>query len=169
MVSEPKAVTSINRVSPSDKPRETPSIFGRKEARRAFKEEAEPAPQEKSDEFSQEDLQSAWNSFGKEQTNLADTNKLILNREIRKGDNHEVILQLTSSLEVSFLEKVETELVQFLRSVLRNDYITLKSEILKNDDDSKKLYTSKDIFDYMLKQNANIKDLKDRLGLDFDY
>ena len=156
-------------MSPPDKPRETPSIFGRKEARRSLKEEAEAVSEEKSNEFSQEDLQSAWKNFGKEQTNLADTNRLILNREIRKGENHEVILHLTSSLEVSFLEKVETELVQFLRFKLRNDHITLKSEILKDDDDSKKLYTSRDIFDYMLKQNANLKDLKDRLGLDFDY
>ncbi|MBC6400636.1 MAG: hypothetical protein GDA37_06415 [Ekhidna sp.] len=169
MVSEPGTSAVIDRPLHSDRPKETPSIFGRKKAKREFKEEPESVHEKKANEFSLEDLQSAWKRFGEAQTNVADTNKLILSRAIMKGENHEVILQLASQLEVSFLEKIETDLVQFLRSTLSNDHVVLKREVIKDEDESKKLYTSKEIFEYMIKQNPNLKDLKDRLGLDFDY
>ena len=68
----------------------------------------------------------------------------------------------------SFLEKFDTELVQFLRKELDNDHIVIRTE-LEEMKEEKKLYTSTDIFDYMVKQNPDLKDLKDRLGLDFDY
>lgn len=87
---------------------------------------------------------------------------------MKKGENHSIILLLGSQLEVSFLEKFDTELVQYLRSELHNDHIVIRTQI-EEIKDEKKLYTSTDIFDYMVKQNPDLKDLKDRLGLDFDY
>jgi len=100
---------------------------------------------------------------------VADTDKLILSRTIRKGANNEVIIQLASQLEVNFLDKLEIDLVRFLRAALRNDHVVVRREILRENNDSKKLYTSRDIFEYMLKQNPNLEYLRDRLGLDFDY
>ncbi len=79
-----------------------------------------------------------------------------------------MVITLGSQLEVSFLEKFDTELVQFLRNELKNDHVVLRREI-EEIEVTKKLYTSKDIFDEMVKQNPDLQDLKDRLGLDFDY
>lgn len=93
---------------------------------------------------------------------------MILNKKVSKGEEHKVVIHLGSQLEVSFLEKFEVELVQFLRNELKNDHVTLKRDIAQ-EEETKKLYTSKDIFEEMMRQNPNLKDLKDRLGLDFDY
>ena len=113
-------------------------------------------------------MQETWKKFGSEKPNAGDTDKLILNREVSKGEGHKVIIHLASQLEVSFLEKLEVELIQFLRSTLENDHITLERSIVQ-EEETKKLYTSKDIFEHMVKENPALKDLKDRLGLDFDY
>ncbi len=118
--------------------------------------------------FSDEDLQKAWKVFADQKPNAGDTDKLILGKKVKKGEDHSVIITLGSQLEVSFLEKFDTELVQFLRNELMNDHIVIRREI-EEIEESKKLYTSKDIFDEMVKQNPDLKDLKDRLGLDFDY
>ena len=122
----------------------------------------------KETDFSDEELQKTWRAFAAQKTNAGDTDKLILGKQIKKGEGHSVILVLGSQLEVSFLEKFDTELVQFLRKELHNDHIVIRTE-LEEMKEEKKLYTSTDIFDYMVKQNPDLKDLKDRLGLDFDY
>jgi len=120
--------------------------------------------------FTEEALKAAWKKFGEEREDAGDTDKLILNREIKKCEEHAVIIHLASQLEVSFLEKLEVDLIQFLRSALKNDHIVLRREIMKNEEgEKKKLYTSKDIFEHMVKENPHLQDLKDRLGLDFDY
>lgn len=79
-----------------------------------------------------------------------------------------MIIHLASQLEVSFLEKMEVELIRYLRSTLENDHITLERDIVQQEE-TKKLYTSKDIFEHMANENPDLQDLKDRLGLDFDY
>ncbi|MEP1032900.1 hypothetical protein [Ekhidna sp.] len=113
-------------------------------------------------------MQKTWKKFEEQKTDAGDTERLVLSKSVKKGDNHSIIIMLGSQLEVSFLEKFDTELVQYFRSELENDHIVLRTEIAEIKDE-KKLYTSTDIFDYMVKQNPDLKDLKDRLGLDFDY
>ncbi len=131
-------------------------------------EDATPVIDKKATDFSEEDLQKAWTAFSDQKVNAGDTDKLVLGKTLKKGEDHSVIIMLGSQLEVSFLEKFDTELVQFLRNQLKNDHIVIRTEIAEIEDE-KKLYTSTDIFDYMVKQNPDLKDLKDRLGLDFDY
>jgi DNA polymerase-3 subunit gamma/tau len=91
-----------------------------------------------------------------------------LSKSLAKGEKDEVIIKLKSQLEVSFLERLETDITQHLRSALKNDHILLKKEV-EEVQETDKLYTSSDIYEYMVKQNPKLKDLKDRLGLDFDY
>ncbi len=164
--SKPKA-SPVLRPSTSDKPKETPSIFGKKKTKEEVVE-ASPVKEKKETKFSEDDLQNAWKGFADQKTNAGDTDRLVLSKSVKKGDNHSVIIMLGSQLEVSFLEKFDTELVQYLRAELQNDHIVLRTEIAEIEEE-KKLYTSTDIFDYMVKQNPDLKDLKDRLGLDFDY
>ncbi|MEM6737586.1 MAG: hypothetical protein AAF620_16105 [Bacteroidota bacterium] len=109
-----------------------------------------------------------WKEFGRKKDDVGDADRLILNRKVEKGEGHAIVIHLASQLEVSFLEKLEVELIQFLRSELKNDHIVLSRKIMQ-EVGVKKLYTSKDIFDHMLKENPHLKDLKDRLGLDFNY
>lgn len=150
-------------------PKDTPSIFGKKKV--AEKKEEESAStsilDKKKEEFSDEDLQNIWKQFSKERES-ADTDKLIMSRQVKKGEDYDIIIYLSSQLEGSFLDKFDTELIQYLRTELKNDHISLKREVSQVAE-VKKLYTSKDIFEHMVKQNPALQDLKDRLGLDFDY
>lgn len=164
----PKAAPVVIQPPSSDKPKETPSIFNRKKKSEETGEEAPSVLDKKAEEFSEEALQKTWMAFSDNWPEAGDTDRLILNKEVKKGQEHEVVILLGSQLEVSFLEKFEVELVQYLRTELNNDHITLKRDIIQ-EEEAKKLYTSTDIFDYMVKQNPDLKDLKDRLGLDFDY
>ena len=152
----------------SSKPKETPSIFNRKKEKEVPIDDKTPAIAEKTEEFSEDALRRSWKSFSENRKEVGNTDKLILNKDVSEGENYSVIIHLNSQLEVSLLEKFEVELVQFLRTELKNDRITLKKEIIRTEE-SKKLYTSTDIFDYMRKQNPHLINLKDRLGLDFDY
>jgi DNA polymerase-3 subunit gamma/tau len=95
--------------------------------------------------------------------------QLIFNRELTLGDSNKVTLQLRSTLEISILERFEHEMIAFLRRKLNNDSILLEKEVLEEEEQSQKLYTSADKYEYMLTQNPDLKLLKDRLGLDFEY
>ena len=68
---------------------------------------------------------------------------------------------------MSFLERFESELVQYLREELKNDNLSLKKEVAEIEV-TNKLYTNKDIFEEMLRQNPKLQELKDRLGLDYE-
>ncbi len=167
-VSKPEPVR-VQEPTTSTENRETPSIFKRKKEEATNEEAAQNSVSNKQDEdFDETELQAAWKQFGEQKTNSGDTDKLILGREIKKGEGSEVLIFLSSQLEVSFLEKFETDLIQYLRTELKNDHLTVNKQVAQIEE-SKKLYTSKDIYDHMVKQNPKLAELKERLGLDFDY
>lgn len=123
--------------------------------------------EKRTSEFNQEQLDEAWQAF-KGTLTPSDTDKLILSKRLEKIGAYELLIKLGSQLEVSFLDRLEMEMVQFLRNHLQNDHIVIKHEVAEIVE-TKKLYTSTDIYEYMIKQNPYLKDLKDRLGLDFEY
>ncbi len=169
VVSEPKP-TLVKEPENAISEKETPSIFKKK--KEEVKEEESVVQSsvnnKKEEDFDETALQTVWKQFGEQKPKAGDTDKLILGREVKKGEGHEVLIFLSSQLEVSFLEKFETDLIQFLRTELKNDHLTINKQVAQIDE-GKKLYTSKDIYDHMVKQNPKLAELKERLGLDFDY
>jgi DNA polymerase-3 subunit gamma/tau len=95
--------------------------------------------------------------------------QLIHNRDLEKREDHKVAIVLRSTLEISILERFEHELIAFLRTELKNDHILLEKEVKEEDQQTRKLYTSADKYEYMLQQNPDLKLLKEQLGLDFEY
>ncbi|MFT6867895.1 MAG: hypothetical protein ACJA08_002741 [Cyclobacteriaceae bacterium] len=149
--------------------KETPSIFNRKKKTEEEKGN-EPKPEILSTAFSESQLQEAWLAFKEKRTNegAGDMEQLVLNRSIRKSAENGVLISLASPLETNILDRAEQEIVQFLRSELKNSLILMEKEV-KEQEMSKKLYTSRDKFEYMAEQNPALKELKERLGLDFEY
>ena len=94
--------------------------------------------------------------------------QLVLNRPIRKEGETKLLISLASPLEVSILERAEQGIVLYLRTQLRNTKILIENEV-QEQETSKKLYTSKDKFEYMVSINPAMKEMKERLGLDFEY
>jgi len=124
--------------------------------------------EKRSDPFSQEQLEEAWKAFRETRSLDGKIESIIYKKVLKLRDDSIIEIILSNKLEVSFLEKIETEMVQFLRNHLKNDHISLQKEVQELED-SKILYTSSDIYDEMVKQNPKLKELKERLGLDFDY
>ncbi|MEP0365872.1 MAG: hypothetical protein ABJN36_10330 [Cyclobacteriaceae bacterium] len=121
-------------------------------------------------EFSESQLQEAWISFKEKRTaeGVSEMEQLILNRPIRKSGEHNALISLASPLETNILERAEQYIVQHLRTELKNTLLLIEKEV-KEQETTKKLYTSKDKFEYMAEQNPALKEMKERLGLDFDY
>lgn len=93
---------------------------------------------------------------------------LVLNRPLKKIGDHNVLISLASNLETNILERAEQGIVHYLRSELKNTMLLIEKEV-KEQETTKKLYTSKDKFEYMAEQNPMLKEMKERLGLDFEY
>lgn len=168
----PKEVQTPKVIQPpagKNSVKETPSLLRRKPVAEGESNEPSRTVTQKRDvPFDEEALKAAWQAFDGSGVNVGELGKRILNREVKKAGENDIVVMLTSQLEVSFLEPFEADLVQFLRDHLKNDHISLQKEIAEIEV-TNKLYTSKDIYDYMVKENPKLQELKDRLGLDFDY
>jgi len=46
--------------------------------------------------------------------------------------------------------------------------VTIKKDVTSKEKE-KTIYTNKDKFEYLSKKNKNLKDLKNKLGLDYDF
>ena len=151
-------------LSPTQK--ETPSIFKKKKDQRSkgVKEKIL-----KNEAFTEGELQEAWKNFIelRKKKVVSEMEQLILTRKITKKDMNALIV-LNSSLELAILDRIEVELVNFLRETLSNDQLIVHKEV-KEDLKKDKLYTSKDKYDFMVKEQPLLQKLKDKLGLDFEY
>jgi len=153
----------------SDQVKETPSIFRRKSEKveEEIKEEVLP---EKLEPFHEDKVVLTWQTF-KEirlKSGAGDTEQLVLSREMKKSGDANIVISLASQLEVSILERFEQDIVQYFRKTLNNTTIQLDKHVAEQHS-GKKLYTSRDKFDHMVEQNPTLKELKERLGLDFEY
>lgn len=155
-----------------DQKRETPSLFRPRTPVEEVKEEKKsPLLEDRHTPFGEAQVQAAWTAYKEMRiaNKASDTEKLVLARRLSKGAaEHSVKILLESQLEVSILEKFESDLIQFLRKTLDNTNVLIEREISEIEL-TKSLYTSRDKFEYMLQKNAALKDLQERLGLDFDY
>ena len=165
---EKSAETSLESKTSSLSPtqKETPSIFKKKK---------DQLPKEvkkkilKNEVFTEVELQDAWKHFIelRKKEVVSEMEQLILTRQIIKKDMNALIV-LNSSLEIAILDRIEVELVNFLRESLSNDQLIVHKEV-KEDPKKDKLYTSKDKYDFMVKEQPLLQKLKDKLGLDFEY
>lgn len=148
--------------------KETPSLFRRQKPEE--KKEVEEQVKVENEVFTEEALQEAWKAYLelRSSNGASDMELLVLNRTVGKSGQHNVKISLVSQLEVSILERMEQDLVQYFRRELKNTFILLEKEV-KEQETTRKLYTSKDKYEYMVRQNPALKEMKERLGLDFEY
>ena len=160
----PPLESKPDSLSPTQK--ETPSIFKKKKDHPP-KEDKEKIL--KNEAFTEGELQEAWKGFIelRKKKVVSEMEQLILTRQITKKDMNALIV-LNSSLEIAILDRIEVELVNFLRETLSNDQLIVHKEV-KEDPKKDKLYTSKDKYDFMVKEQPLLQKLKDKLGLDFEY
>lgn len=111
-------------------------------------------------------LQAAWDEYTERRKDQA-AEYQILKREIQF--KHPVIsVLLTNPVEETLLENIRRDFIQFLRDRLQNNELTL-SAALQESLGKKIIYTGKEKFEHMARKNPYLNELKDKLGLDWDF
>ena len=90
----------------------------------------------------------------------------ILKKEIKFEDKN-IIFQLDNELEGSIFDDLKNKLQYFLKETFKEN-IEIDKEV-KVQEKSKKIYTNKDKYEYLSKKNKSLIDLKNKLGLDYEF
>ena len=90
----------------------------------------------------------------------------ILKKEI-KFEGKNVIFQLDNELEGSIFDDLKNKLQFFLKETFKEN-IEVNKEV-KIQEKSRTIYTNKDKYEYLSKKNKSLIDLKNKLGLDYEF
>ncbi|MEL7145725.1 MAG: hypothetical protein AAFO69_05120 [Bacteroidota bacterium] len=154
--------------------RETPSInlnsFAEAEKKEESKQPEVQQVQLSNEPFDEQRLKEVWDGFitSRSSTTISDIELIVLKKPWKLLDNYEVELYLNSHVEIPRFEKVEQSLVQYVRRELNNGLFKVKP-VIKEAELQDQLYTDRDKYEFMVKKNPHLKDLKDELGLDFEF
>ncbi len=120
-------------------------------------------------EVSQESLVKVWKEYLEQLKKEERSAELsVMNQPFEIKGDAEIILKLGSGLQVDILEKFKSHFVNFLRNSLNNPQIKIQVEIVQ-EETKQRLYTSQDKFNYMVERNPKLMELRNRLGLEYDY
>jgi len=120
----------------------------------------------KNEVFDEENLKS----FIKEYVNIKNisNSKLsVLNKKFLI-DNNKIKIKLGSDLEKEIFEDLKKDLLLKIKEYFKNQEIEIEISIDKKEK-SKKLYTGKEKFEFLIKKNKEIKNLKNKFNLDYEF
>ncbi|MEO1049785.1 MAG: hypothetical protein AAFX87_04150 [Bacteroidota bacterium] len=93
---------------------------------------------------------------------------MVLNQDFRLTENHKIVINLSNTLQEDILANFRIEILDFLRTKLNNGKIMLETEHVQ-EESKKRLYTNTDKFDHLMTKKPELRELKDRLGLDPEF
>ena len=111
-------------------------------------------------------LRKVWDDYAEGRKNQV-AEYQILQRE-HQFDSPVITINLTNPVEEALLENFRRDLVQFLRDSLKNNELTVKA-IVEDTTGKKVIYTAREKFEHLAEKHPYLKELKDRLGLDWEY
>ena len=83
--------------------------------------------------------------------------------------NCKIEIQISNKSQEVVIEKEKIDLHEFLRNKLQNDTIEVITKIQEKPDEERIPFTNKDKYEQMTKENPKLQNLKEKLGLDFDF
>ncbi|HBX51572.1 MAG: DNA polymerase III, subunit gamma and tau [Bacteroidetes bacterium RIFOXYA12_FULL_35_11] len=119
--------------------------------------------------FTQEQLQQAWNIFAEKIK--ADKPRFYstmtsLNPVLTENNIIEICFE-NASLKTA-LKEIQTELLNYLKTELKNSHIQIKTSVVEKDNtQTKKIYTDADKFNFLNEKNPNLSILQKKMNLDF--
>ena len=133
-------------------------------------EEVSEVMSKKSSSFSESEMQKVWEEYTEKIKEEGKTNLFItLSSSVPNlQDKIKVNLKISNDTQQKILEENKIELMDYLRTSLKNDFIELTTDITE-DIKSDIPYTPKDKFIKMTEENPSLKILQQKLGLDPDY
>ena len=171
-----KEVTSIketkNSITKKDKiiENDTPNLRSILKEQTPEKKEAKKVDDENNEsqnsyELNENNLKDAIQDF-RESVKNKKSEEAVLKRKISLKDNT-ISLSLENELELSIFEDLKNKLHDFLKKKFNKNIEIITSVNIKKKE--KTIYTNKDKFEYLSKQNSNLEELKNKLGLDYEY
>ncbi|HEX8547320.1 MAG TPA: DNA polymerase III subunit gamma/tau [Cytophagaceae bacterium] len=119
--------------------------------------------------FTFEALKEYWQTYAKKVKEEKRMNQhVILDREIELIDGTKILIKLENHIQQDQLNEFKSDLLDYLRSNLKNYSISIEA-MIEIDDSKKKLYTPKEKFEYLAEKNPLLYQLKNKLGLDTDF
>ena len=116
-------------------------------------------------ELNENNLKDAIKDF-RESVKNKKSEEAVLKRKISLK-NDAISLTLENELELSIFEDLKNKLHGFLKKKFNKNIDIITSVTIKKKE--KTIYTNKDKFEYLSKQNSNLVELKNKLGLDYEY
>lgn len=117
------------------------------------------------------EMQTFWDEFA-ERYNKSGGHQiyttLIMNKPTLIAEN-EIELVIHNMAQDLILQEEKPDIMDFLRSKLKNDNILLTTRIVDKSGSKELLYNPKDKYRVMKEQNPSIDELRIRLGLEIDY
>lgn len=119
--------------------------------------------------FTLENLKIYWNLFIEDlQKRQKFSEYVILNRDF-KLDGTTIKLAVDNDIQIDLLQQaLRSELLHFLRKELQNSTIHLEVKVAEQET-TKMIYTQAEKFRFLADKNPAMHDLRNTLGLDYDY
>ena len=121
---------------------------------------------QKIEEFDEKSLKSFIKEYIKLK-NISNSKLSVLNKEFLI-DNNKINIKVGSDLENEIFEDLKNDLLLKIKEHFKNQEIEFKISIDKKEK-SKKLYTGKEKFEFLMKNNKEIKNLKNQFNLDYEF
>ena len=166
-----KKVESKETVKKDIKPKETPNFKDLLKTNNISSKTKKEEKIENNDKINK--LNFNEESFNKIILEYANNNKnkkseiAILKKKISFNKENHSIFQLDNELESSIFENMKPELTSFINSKFIEKIEIDK--VINLVEKPKTIYTNKDKYEYLSKKNKNLIDLKNKLGLDFEF
>ena len=91
----------------------------------------------------------------------------ILKKEISFGGNNTIFFHLDNELESSIFDNIKLKLINYINSkFIEKIEIEKKVNLIEK---QKTIYTNQDKYEFLIKKNKNLIELKNKLGLDYEY
>jgi len=124
----------------------------------------------RSSSFTEKEMRNFWKDYSERMRESGKTNLYVTLSSFSPNlENERIIkLKISNDAQQKILDENKTELLDFLRKNLKNDFVEihtqLTEEIYRNVP-----YTTEDKFKKMIEENPSLKILQQKLGLDPDY
>ena len=94
---------------------------------------------------------------------------MLRSRKPEKQQDNTILIRLENNLQEQQINKIYNTILFGLKDALQNDYLSLKTEIDKDQTSANnKLYTDEDRYKYMEQKNKDLRQLRQDFDLDFD-
>ena len=115
-----------------------------------------------------ETLKSVWMNFARKKKEEGRDHLFMLLNQPYEYDNGLITLTLTSPLQEDLINDFRTEIVQNLRTGVKNKQIHIATKVVKPDS-KKMIYTPLEKFNYLAEKHPALLALKETLGLDPEF